>query len=74
MALTMSPLLASSWAISGSIWRSTDLAEPSRPSSAMFSSLGDGLELGDAAAVEQQAQRAEDLLDLGVAAGVARAG
>ena len=32
--------------------------------------VGDGAELGDAAAAEQERQRAEHLLDLGVAAGV----
>ena len=35
---------------------------------------GDGVELLDAAAVEQQRQRAEDLLDLGVAVGARHAG
>ena len=33
----------------------------------------DGLELADAAAVEQQRERAEDLFDLGVAAGAVQA-
>ena len=48
---------------------STERAEPSRPCRALLSSCVDGLELRHAAAVEQQAERAEHLLDLGVATG-----
>jgi hypothetical protein len=70
----MSPLLASSWSISASIWRSTDRAEPSRPSSARFLDLGvpaglverDGvarLELALAAAVLGGAERHELLAE-----------
>ena len=69
MASTMSALFSSSWPMTVSTWRSTERAVPSRPSRALLSSLRDRLQLGDAATVEEQAQRAEHLLDLGVAAG-----
>ena len=68
MALTMSALLSSSWVISV-----PDLVEhrPRRTLAALERDVelaGDGAQLGDPATVEQQAERAEHLLDLGVAA------
>ena len=50
-------------------WRSTDLRGVLAALEGEVELLGDRLELRDAATVEQQAQRTEHLLDLGVAAG-----
>ncbi len=57
-----------------SIWFSTDFTSLSRPVEGLVQLARDGLQLGDAAAVEQQRQRAEHLFDLGVAPGPRRAG
>ena len=69
IASTISALLSSRLPVKVSIWLSTERTLSSRPVTALLSSWVIGLQLGHATAVEDQAQRAEHLLDLRVAAG-----
>ena len=63
-------LLSSRLPVKVSIWLSTERDVVLAAGQGLVELLGDGLHLGHAAAVEQQAQRPEDLLDLRVAAAV----
>ena len=74
IAVTMSALLSSSWVIRSRIWVSTDFVVPSRPSRVLLSSAVIVLSWATPPPLRMQAERAEHLLDLGVAPGAARAG
>ncbi len=69
IASTICALLVSRLPVKVSIWAEHRADVVLASGDRLVELLGDGLELGHAAAVEDQAQRAEHLLDLGVAAG-----